>query len=508
VRHGDDPVGFVAACTASPTTCEESPQDTDLILTTSPDRGAHWTPAVNIENNFGSYFFPWIAAGSPGIVDAVYYKSASRQPNKRTSVWYIGFTQVTGAVATYTGGANAFYTQAPQFTETLFDANPVHGNGTTGGGICTFGLFCTALMSNGDRSLADSIAITLDPAGGANAVWTDNIGNDPNNPNSTLREIHFGCQNSGRSALGGPDLNGCYGPADLAVAKTDSPDPVVAGGTLTSHVTVTKAGVTATPSTTSGVTLTDVLPASVTLLSATPSVGSCAGTTTVTCDLGIFPGGATATVDIVVQVSPQASGTLTNTATVSALTEDPDISNNTATATTAVSLRGLSALSPAKMWVGLANSNDVGIRFDLLAKVFKNGTLVGSGELNGVSGGSSGFANAVLDTIPLTLAEPVDFPPGTTLGYSLSARNACSGSGKNSGSARLWYGGRPIDSGSTRDAGSRFDATIGGINSDYFLRSGFALNTVNGTSKLSIDKAVGAKCGPFVSFGTWTVKVP
>ncbi len=475
---------------------------------TSPDRGAHWTIPVGIESNSGSYFFPWITAGSQGIVDAVYYKSVSRQPNKRTSVWYIGFTQVTGAVATYTGGTNAVYTAAPQAQETLLDPNPVHGDGTTGGGICTFGLFCTALMSNGNRTLADSIAITLDPAGGANAVWTDNIGNDPNNPGSTLREIHFGCQNSGRSALGGPDLNGCYGPADLAITKTDSPDPVVAGGTLTYHLTLTNKGTPAMPSTTSGVTLTDVLPFSVTFLSATASVGSCTGTATVTCDLGIFPSGATATVDIAVQVSPQASGTFTNTATVSSLTDDPDPSNNTATATTAVSLQGLTALSPAKMWVGLANGNDMGIRFDLFAQVFKDGTLIGSGQLNSVSGGSSGFNNAVLDTIPLTLAAPVDFPPGTTLGYSLSVRNACSGSGKNSGTARLWYGGRPIDTGSTRDAGSRFDATIGGVTKDYFLRSGFVLNTINGTSKLSIDKAVGSRCGPFVSFGTWSMKVP
>jgi hypothetical protein len=42
--------------------------------------------------------------------------------------------------------------------------------------------------------------------------------------------------------------------------------------------------------------------------------------------------------------------------------------------------------------VGLKNSDDVGIRFDLRAEVYRNGTqLAGSGEVASVPGGSSGF---------------------------------------------------------------------------------------------------------------------
>src|SRR6185503_4462767 len=107
VRHEDDPVGYVAQCQISPTTCEETPQDTDLLLVTSPDRGAHWTLPMSLEGNAGSYFFPWIVGGSAGVVDVVSYKSASRQPNRRTSVWYIAMSQVTNALATYTVGPNA-----------------------------------------------------------------------------------------------------------------------------------------------------------------------------------------------------------------------------------------------------------------------------------------------------------------------------------------------------------------------------------------------------------------
>jgi uncharacterized repeat protein (TIGR01451 family) len=214
------------------------------------------------------------------------------------------------------------------------------------GQICTFGLFCD-LVTGGDRSLLDANNIAIDPAGGANATWT------ANSPGS--QRVEFVCQNSGRSVFdganapepfagGSPILNGCYGPTDMSITKTDSPDPVAPGGTLTYHMTVTNNGMPTMPATTSGVTLTDVLPAGVTFVSATPSSGTCSGTSTVTCKLGIFPSGATATVDIVV-TAPNAAGTLTNTATVAAATTDPNLSNNTATQMTTVAPVPPSAVS-------------------------------------------------------------------------------------------------------------------------------------------------------------------
>src|SRR5439155_865112 len=53
---------------------------------------------------------------------------------------------------------------------------------------------------------------------------------------------------------------------DLAVTKTDSPDPVLAPQPLTYIVTVANSG----PGAATGVTLTDTLPAGVTFVSATP----------------------------------------------------------------------------------------------------------------------------------------------------------------------------------------------------------------------------------------------
>jgi hypothetical protein len=169
----------------------------------------------------------------------------------------------------------------------------------------------------------------------------------------------------------------------------------------------------------------------------------------------------------------------------------------------------LDDLSPAKLWVGLANSDDVGTKFDLLANVSVNGVQVGTGHLDTVPGGSSGFNNAILDTIPLTLTGgPVPASSGDTFSIEVLARVACVGSGHNSGRARLWYNGKEIDSGATRDAGSRFDATIAASNSKYFLRSPLALSTTAGAAKTSRDVSVGPKCGPFVSFGTWSIVLP
>jgi hypothetical protein len=106
----------------------------------------------------------------------------------------------------------------------------------------------------------------------------------------------------------------------------------------------------------------------------------------------------------------------------------------------------------------------------------------------------------------MALSGPVEFFPGDTLSFRLSVRVTDVG-GHNSGTARLWYNGAAIDTGPNRDAGSRFGTTIAGATADYFLRSGFTLNTTAGSSRTFIDVPVNRKVGgnPFKPFGTWSV---
>jgi hypothetical protein len=171
-------------------------------------------------------------------------------------------------------------------------------------------------------------------------------------------------------------------------------------------------------------------------------------------------------------------------------------------------------LSPAKVWVGLKNSDDVGLRLDLLVEVFVDGTKVGQGELGNVSAGSSGFGGAILNTIPMALSGgSVNAGTGRQLSVKVSARRTCSAAiGHNSGTAMLWYNGQLVDRGAGRDAGSRFDATIEGTTSNYFLRSGSALSTTAGSSKTAtgvfVNSSAPCPSRPFTAFGTWSETLP
>ena len=118
--------------------------------------------------------------------------------------------------------------------------------------------------------------------------------------------------------------------ADLRVSKAVTTSPVVAGAPATFTITVNNDG----PSDAALVTVSDVLPfpaASATDIS--PSQGTCGPSlSAVTCDLGVLPAGAAATITIVVTVPTNATGSLSNTATATSATPDPNSANNSATA--------------------------------------------------------------------------------------------------------------------------------------------------------------------------------
>jgi Putative Ig domain len=226
---------------------------------------------------------------------------------------------------------------------------------------------------------------------------------------------------------------------------------------------------------------------SATLAANTPSVGT--GTWTVVSGTGTFANSHSPTTTVT-GMTPGANvfrWTITSGA-CPASADDVTITSGSATT--------LSALGSANVWVGLKNSDDVGTKFDLLAEVLKNGVVIGSGQINDVPGGSSGFNNAILDTINLTLSSAQNFCSGDTLSFRLSVRVAAS-SGHVSGTARLWY--------NDAAANSRFNATVNGTPTDYFLRDFFLLDTTTGPGKRTSDVLVNRNIGgnPFKPFGTW-----
>jgi uncharacterized repeat protein (TIGR01451 family) len=108
--------------------------------------------------------------------------------------------------------------------------------------------------------------------------------------------------------------------ADLEISKADSPDPVTVGDNLTYTITVTNRG----PDAATNVVVTDTLPSGVTFVSASSGCVHAAGV--VTCNLGNIPAGGFVTITIVVTVT--APGTISNTATVTSDTLDPNTANN------------------------------------------------------------------------------------------------------------------------------------------------------------------------------------
>jgi uncharacterized repeat protein (TIGR01451 family) len=126
------------------------------------------------------------------------------------------------------------------------------------------------------------------------------------------------------------------GSADLKITKTDSPDPVSLGATLTYTIQVENLG----PNAATGVVVTDTVPKEVDFVSATSTQGKCtAKGKKVTCELGTMPA---PTIDyggpptVTLTVIPRKVGTISNTASVDGVEKDPVGKNNKATATTTV----------------------------------------------------------------------------------------------------------------------------------------------------------------------------
>jgi uncharacterized repeat protein (TIGR01451 family) len=136
--------------------------------------------------------------------------------------------------------------------------------------------------------------------------------------------------------------------ADVSITKSaNGGPPFPAGGNVSYTLTAANAG----SSSATNVTVTDVLPAGTTFVSATPTQGTCNGTTTVTCSLGTLASGANATIALVLTTS-STPGTVSNTATVSATETDPNPVNNSSTSL--ITTVSAPAAPVASAWVLMA----------------------------------------------------------------------------------------------------------------------------------------------------------
>ena len=197
-------------------------------------------------------------------------------------------------------------------------AQTVTVNFATANGTATAGSDYTA--ANG--------TLTFTPGTTSQSVTVNVTGDTTCEPDETFTVNLSGATNAtiGTASGTGTITNDDPCTADLAITKTAGAGSTLMSQNVTYTITVMNNG----PATASGVTVTDPIQAGATFVSATPSQGTCSGTTTVTCSLGTLANGATASIALTVQ--PTGPGTLSNTATVSSAQVDSNTANNSATA--------------------------------------------------------------------------------------------------------------------------------------------------------------------------------
>ena len=211
---------------------------------------------------------------------------------------------------------------------------------------------------------------------------------------------------------------------------------------------------------------------------------------------GVGQATATVTIDPTADSTPEPDETVTLTVTSGTGYNVGSPSSATGTILNDDTANNVTALGPANFWVGLKNSDDVGLRFDFLVEVYRNGQLIGSGQLNNQAGGSSGFNNAILRTVAIIQSQPASFLPGDQLSVKISVR--AGPTGHVSGYARLWY--------NDAAANSRFDLQLDGNPNTYYLLDGFLLGSSAGPGpKKTIDVLVNRNQNgnAFQPFGTW-----
>lgn len=160
------------------------------------------------------------------------------------------------------------------------------------------------------------LAKVKDTASGSisNSAEVSSTSPDPNQSNNTVQET---------TTVYHPSAG-----ADLQIGVDSFPNPVKVGQSITYTLAITNSG----PANATGVSVINTLPAQVSFLSSKPGSPNCSHSgSSVTCNLGQLNAAGTQKVVIVAKVSDLASGnSLHDSATVSAVTPDPNRGNNSA----------------------------------------------------------------------------------------------------------------------------------------------------------------------------------
>ncbi|HEV7225114.1 MAG TPA: DUF11 domain-containing protein [Pirellulales bacterium] len=233
--------------------------------------------------------------------------------------------------------------------------------------------------------------------------------------------------------------------ADVSVTKTAAPMAGTVGQNETYTLVVTN---NSTANAAANVMVDDAVPSGMSYVSATSTVGTINQSGgTVTGDLGTLAPGASATV--VITLKPNAAGTVVNTAVVSTVSGDADLSNNTATATTVFA------------------QPSAGVNLSITKTDSSNGAAVVPGQalsytITITNSGTSDASN-------VTISDPL---PAGLLFISDTSTSGTSGTGANAGAVSM-SNGTLTDSIGTLAAGQSVTLVIRAMP----LRAGTLANT-------------------------------
>jgi uncharacterized repeat protein (TIGR01451 family) len=218
--------------------------------------------------------------------------------------------------------ANTTFVSEAQSTGQVFIcSNPTVGtNGT---------ITCTLANMNSGFTATFTIVVAVSgtaPLGTLNNTATvTTTSTDPTTPNTST---------AGTTITAGDTA--------LTIMKTPAAGPYGSGASLTYTILVSNGG----PSSAANVTVTDTIPAGTTFVSATPTQGSCSGTTLVTCNLGTLTSSGSASISLTVTL-PSTPGPVVNTAAVTTTSPESNTLNNSSTSTiTVVPNSSIPATSP------------------------------------------------------------------------------------------------------------------------------------------------------------------
>src|SRR2546426_5750966 len=145
-------------------------KDHNVYVSASQNQGATWTAPLHVNGNpANTNVWVWAAAGARGILDLVWYGTSVRGNPDAFPSWYKS-RQDAATIPWFTYFAQVNFNFASPPASTIYQVraseHPSHF-----GQICQGGIGCTT--SNGDRTMADFLAVAIDGAGAAHIVYDD-----------------------------------------------------------------------------------------------------------------------------------------------------------------------------------------------------------------------------------------------------------------------------------------------------------------------------------------------